>query len=43
MKVNRLIPDIVKSIKNNKKILINPFYSTRPWQHVLEPLSDICY
>ena len=39
MKVNRLIPDIVKSIKNNKKILIRNPYSTRPWQHVLEPLS----
>jgi CDP-glucose 4,6-dehydratase len=36
---NRIIPDCVKAI--NKKISIeirNP-YSTRPWQHVLEPLS----
>ena len=39
MKANRLIPDIVKSIKKNKKILIRNPYSTRPWQHVLEPLS----
>ena len=36
---NRLIPDIIKS-KNKKKILVirNPKH-TRPWQHVLEPLS----
>ena len=39
MKANRLIPDIVRSIKNDKKILIRNPYSTRPWQHVLEPLS----
>lgn len=39
MKTNRLIPDIVKSIKDNKKILIRNPHSTRPWQHVLEPLS----
>lgn len=39
MKVNRLIPDTIKSITNNKKILIRNPYSTRPWQHVLEPLS----
>ena len=39
MKVNRLIPDTIKSITNNRKILIRNPYSTRPWQHVLEPLS----
>lgn len=34
----RLIPDIVRSILTNKKIIIrNPNYN-RPWQHVLEPL-----
>ena len=39
MKSNRIIPDIVKAI--NQKIVLklrNP-KSTRPWQHVLEPLS----
>lgn len=36
---NRLIPDIIKSIKNNKPIEIRSPLSTRPWQHVLEPLS----
>ena len=39
MKANRLIPDIIKSIKLNKKIIIRNPKSTRPWQHVLEPLS----
>lgn len=39
MKENRLVPDIVKSIKNNKKIKLRCPKSTRPWQHVLEPLS----
>lgn len=39
MKVNRIIPDIVKSIKNNKKLIIRQPNSTRPWQHVMEPLS----
>ena len=36
---NRIIPDCAKSIlKNNKLIIRNPS-STRPWQHVLEPIS----
>ena len=35
----RLIPDCIRSIIKNKKILIrNPFYN-RPWQHVLESLK----
>ncbi|MFH1520275.1 MAG: CDP-glucose 4,6-dehydratase [Candidatus Micrarchaeota archaeon] len=36
---DRLIPDIVRAIfeKNEKVILRNP-KSTRPWQHVLDPL-----
>ncbi len=36
---NRLIPDIFKNYLSNKKIIINNPKSTRPWQHVLEPLS----
>ena len=36
-KKDRLIPDIVKSIKNNKKIILRNPNSIRPWQHVLEP------
>ena len=35
---DRLIPDCIKAISNNKKIIIrNPNFN-RPWQHVLEPL-----
>ena len=36
---DRLIPDLLKKVKRNKKILIRNPNSTRPWQHVLEPLS----
>jgi CDP-glucose 4,6-dehydratase len=36
---NRIIPDCIKSIINKKKFIIRNPNSTRPWQHVLEPLS----
>lgn len=36
---DRLIPDIMISASNGKKVKIRNPYSTRPWQHVLEPLS----
>ena len=36
---DRLIPDILKSLKANKSIVIRNPNATRPWQHVLEPLS----
>ena len=39
MKKDRIVPDVVKSIKNNKKLIIRSPNATRPWQHVLEPLS----
>ena len=39
MKSNRIIPDIVKSLSKNKHIILRSPKSTRPWQHVLEPLS----
>ncbi len=35
---NRLIVDCIKSWSKNKKVLIRKPNSTRPWQHVLEPL-----
>ena len=38
MKKNRVIPDIIKSLNLNKKIKLRNPNSTRPWQHVLEPL-----
>lgn len=34
----RLIPDCIKSWTLNKKVLLRSPNSTRPWQHVLEPL-----
>jgi CDP-glucose 4,6-dehydratase len=36
---DRLIPDLLTKVKKNKKIIIRNPNSTRPWQHVLEPLS----
>ena len=36
---DRLIPDIMKGILNNKVIKIRNPNSTRPWQHVLDPLN----
>jgi CDP-glucose 4,6-dehydratase len=36
---NRIIPDCVRSIVQNKTLIIRNPQSTRPWQHVLEPIS----
>jgi len=36
---DRLIPDIIRSIASNKKLTIRQPNATRPWQHVLDPLS----
>ena len=36
---DRLIPDIIKSVKLKRKILIRNPKSIRPWQHVLDPIS----
>ena len=36
---NRLIPDCIKYIEQGKSIEIRSPKSTRPWEHVLEPLS----
>lgn len=36
---DRIIPDVIKFIKNKKIIYIRSPNSVRPWQHVLEPLS----
>jgi len=35
----RLIPDILTAFENGKPVTIRNPKSTRPWQHVLEPLS----
>ncbi|MDG1226408.1 MAG: CDP-glucose 4,6-dehydratase [Polaribacter sp.] len=37
--VDRLIPDIIKAAAIKKTVLIRNPLATRPWQHVLEPLS----
>lgn len=36
---DRLIPDIMKAASIGKEVIIRSPESTRPWQHVLEPLS----
>lgn len=36
---DRIVPDIVRSWSENIPVEIRSPYSTRPWQHVLEPLS----
>ena len=36
---NRLVPDCIKAWSNNEIVEVRSPHSTRPWQHVLEPLS----
>ena len=36
---NRIVPDISKALVRNNKIEIRNPLSTRPWQHVIEPLA----
>lgn len=35
----RLVPDIIRSLEENKPVIIRNPDSVRPWQHVLEPLG----
>jgi CDP-glucose 4,6-dehydratase len=37
--LDRIIPDCIRALSNNSPIAIRNPNSTRPWQHVLEPLS----
>jgi CDP-glucose 4,6-dehydratase len=37
--VDRLIPDILRAFEKNQTVIIRNPYATRPWQHVMEPLS----
>ena len=37
--LDRIIPDCIKSLRINNPIVIRNPHATRPWQHVLEPLS----
>lgn len=36
---DRLVPDILSAFENKQPVVIRNPHSTRPWQHVLEPLS----
>jgi CDP-glucose 4,6-dehydratase len=36
---DRLIPDILKAFQRNEAVVVRNPHATRPWQHVLEPLS----
>jgi len=36
---DRLIPDLYEAISKNQHLLLRNPFSTRPWQHVLEPIS----
>lgn len=36
---DRIIPDCVRAVQSNSKIILRNPYSTRPYQHVLEPVS----
>ena len=36
---NRIIPDCIRAINSNTPITLRNPLATRPWQHVLEPLS----
>ena len=36
---NRIVPDCMRAFSNNESVKLRSPGSTRPWQHVLEPLS----
>ena len=37
--LDRIVPDCIKALRSGQPIMIRNPNSTRPWQHVLEPLS----
>ena len=37
--VDRIVPDSIRSLIRGEKILVRNPMSTRPWQHVIEPLA----
>jgi CDP-glucose 4,6-dehydratase len=37
--MDRIVPDYFRAYKENEKLMVRNPYATRPWQHVLEPLS----
>lgn len=36
---DRIVPDCIRALRDQKKISVRNRFATRPWQHVLEPLS----
>lgn len=36
---DRIIPDIIRALKNDREIFVRNPNAVRPWQHVLEPLG----
>lgn len=36
---NRIVPDCIRALARNEPVVVRNKTSTRPWQHVLEPLS----
>lgn len=36
---DRIVPDCIRAVQAGKPVRLRNPYSTRPWQHVLEPLS----
>ncbi|MBN2545520.1 MAG: CDP-glucose 4,6-dehydratase [Spirochaetes bacterium] len=40
---DRLVPDIIRSLVEDKEVLIRNPDSIRPWQHVLEPITGYLY
>jgi CDP-glucose 4,6-dehydratase len=39
MSDNRVVPDCIRALRGKQAIVLRQPQSTRPWQHVLEPLS----
>jgi CDP-glucose 4,6-dehydratase len=37
--IDRIVPDCIRSLANNKQIVLRNPDAVRPWQHVLDPLS----
>ncbi len=37
--LDRIVPDCIRALSKNKPIILRNPMATRPWQHVLEPLS----
>lgn len=37
--LDRIVPDCIRALSNNEPIVVRNKVATRPWQHVLEPLS----